>query len=75
MRRAEKDIVKYIRKFVDICNIQTVYTNNDIGWADIKNWRFFKLGKIIDSKESCMNNGRFEIDFTEVSKETSYCWK
>ncbi|BFK52680.1 hypothetical protein I2200191F5_19390 [Blautia wexlerae] len=45
MRRAEKDIVKYIRKFVDICNIQTVYTNNDTGWADIKNWRFFKLGK------------------------------
>ena len=30
---------------------------------------------MIDSKKSCMNNGRFEIDFTEVSKETSYCWK
>lgn len=24
---------------------------------------------MIDSKKSCMNNGRFEIDFTEVSKE------
>ena len=74
MRRAEKDIVKYIRKFVDICNIQTVYTNNDTGWADIKNWRL-NWEKMIDSKKSCMNNGRFEIDFTEVSKETSYCWK
>lgn len=26
-------------------------------------------------EQLCMNNGRFEIDFTEVSKETSYCWK
>jgi len=41
MRRAEKDIVKYIRKFVDICNIQTVYTNNDTGWADIKKLEVF----------------------------------
>ena len=35
------DIVKYIRKFVDICNIQTVYTDNDIGWADIRKLEFF----------------------------------
>ncbi len=36
---------------------------------------FLNWEKMIDSKKSCMNNGRFEIDFTEVSKETSYCWK
>ena len=29
MRRAETGIVKYIRRFVDICNIQTVYTDNE----------------------------------------------
>ena len=34
MRRAETGIVKYIRRFVDICNIQTVYIDNDIGQAN-----------------------------------------
>ena len=69
MRRAEKDIVKYIRKFVDICNIQTVYTNNDTGWADIKNWRFFKLGKN-DRYEKVYSQGTMNVMEIWVDRET-----